>query len=111
MKHNKIIAEFMGGQIVKSETITMPHGSEREILVETWDVPSEIPGADYDSSKLGNFKYHMSWDWLVPVIQRIEKEFKVSILKDCPVPLTIECTYETVSQFISNLKTEEMKNG
>lgn len=100
MKYNKLIAQYMGGKILQQESISMPHGSGTEIEVETWSVPEETPNRDYDSSKMGFFKYHNSWDWLVPVIQKIEKDFNVSILKDCPVPLTIDCTYDTVGEFI-----------
>lgn len=102
MKYNKIIAEFMGAKLLNEENVSMPHGSEKEIKVESWSIPNEIPSRDIDASKMGFFRYHISWDWLVPVIQKIEKDFKVSILKDCPVPLTIECTYDTVGEFIEN---------
>lgn len=102
MKYNKLIAQYMGGKVLQLESVSMPHGSEKEVDIESWSVPNEIPQRDYDSSKMGFFRYHNSWDWLIPVIQKIEKDFNVSILKDCPVPLTIECTYETVGEFIEN---------
>lgn len=52
---NKLIAEFMGGKI-KNKLVTFNGG---------WD--------DSDLSFISGLKYHTSWDWLMPVVEKIEK--------------------------------------
>ena len=56
---NKLIAEFMGEKIIPSEdSVRYKDGSEVVIdSVKGWRV----------------CKYHTSWDWLMPVVEKIEK--------------------------------------
>ncbi len=61
---NKLIAEFMGGKI-------MPHGNSKPY-------PKGLPNwamkeYDFDTLKVGGFDYHSSWDWLMAVVEKIEK--------------------------------------
>ena len=99
MKDNKIIAEFMG-------------------------VYSDENGYDY--SKIGNkgINYHKSWDWLMPVVQKIESlgyvftiqggkaEYnemtskpKIFIAKD-----KMSSTYKAVVKFINQLNFMSKQN-
>jgi len=67
---NKLIAEFMGWKQVTS------HGS----LV--WDRPkidSQKPLFGELVDKKENGKYHSSWDWLMPVVERIEADYQHSV--------------------------------
>lgn len=64
---NKLIAEFMGGKI-------MPYGNSKPY-------PKGLPNwalneYDFDILKVGGFDYHSSWDWLMPVVEKIEKIFQ-----------------------------------
>ena len=54
MKDNKLIAEFMG----------VPQGKHTHFMVEPFALESY---ADVD-----DLKYDASWDWLIPVVQKIE---------------------------------------
>ena len=67
MTENEIIAEFMGLEFKK------------EIEgIKYYSVP---PGhvASYNAS-MGQFYYHKSWDWLMPVVEKIESEHDASYL-------------------------------
>ena len=56
MKNNKLIAEFMG----------VPQGKHTHFMVEPFALESY---ADVD-----DLKYDASWDWLIPVVNKIEME-------------------------------------
>ena len=57
MKDNKLIAEFMGWDIESLSTIPSNlHPSNLEL----------------DNDEVLEYKYHTSWDWLWPVIRKIE---------------------------------------
>jgi hypothetical protein len=61
---NKLIAEFMGGKFkcVKFD------------LLDTWTI--DLPWFDDPSNSslyfVKQLRYHLSWDWLVPVVEKIE---------------------------------------
>lgn len=58
MKDNKLIAEFMGWDIKNPTTIpTNLHLSNLEL----------------DNGEVMEFKYHTSWDWLIPVVARVKE--------------------------------------
>lgn len=60
---NKLIAEFMGG-IVQEDGTCNPY-------------PNNLPHwsgvlYNFDTMKVGGYKYHESFDWLMPVVEKIE---------------------------------------
>ncbi len=66
LKTNRLIAEFMGGKCESS--------------LNTWKFPEETepPFAFLD---LSQFKYHTSWSWLMPVVEKIENLGYISIIE------------------------------
>lgn len=52
---NKLIAGFMGHKV--------SYGLEKAMLISTGDI-------NYTP-----VKYHKSWDWLMPVVEKIDKDF------------------------------------
>mgnify|MGYP003141729338 CR=1 FL=1 len=56
-QNNKLIAEFM-----------------------SWDSPTTIPinlhlsNLELDNGEVMELKFHTSWDWLMPVVQKIEQD-------------------------------------
>tara|TARA_R110001592_G_scaffold356680_1_gene658981 strand:+ start:487 stop:840 length:354 start_codon:yes stop_codon:yes gene_type:complete len=109
MKNNKLIAEFMG----------MNYGDPKDnsVMIQMTPQGSEVV-------PINSMKYHSSWDWLMPVVEKIENlgyEFtivenrcKVSNNTDHSVKelfhietigSKIETTYDAVIQFIKNFKT------
>lgn len=74
---NELIAKFMG-----SKYINTPFKAVKDdtILTDFWHWTKPDIGFPVDQSgielstcfMIANFKYHKSWDWLMPVIQKIE---------------------------------------
>ena len=72
MEDNTLIAEFMGGilssvpnlinlpQTVGEANLLCVKGSER------------LLNGTYSVHRLNELQYHTSWDWLMPVVERIE---------------------------------------
>lgn len=61
LESNKLIAEFMG-----TYNGCDHYGSDK-IFVN--DTPVKV-----EPTKIKSFKYHSSWDWLMPVVEKIENE-------------------------------------
>lgn len=79
IENNKLIAEFMGA-VCKMEDYTK--GNEdycKENGIDKWLIPIWSMPEGYNENKwgwgkyrLGRFEYHSSWDWLMPVVEKIE---------------------------------------
>lgn len=54
VEENKLIAEFMGAKVKNCSGISI----------------IEFP--DKSTCNLSDLKYHLSWDWLMPVIEKVE---------------------------------------
>jgi len=74
---NKLIAEFMGNTV---HELDVPH-----ILEDT--------------------EYHTSWDWLMPVVDKIEREHKANFRIKCTWN---EFTEHSIHQVIVNIEQGEM---
>ena len=103
MKNNKLIAEFMGA-------VGTPKYNPTE-----WDV--YITGCldvDSDDEKAQHFytpdemKYHTSWDWLMPVVQKIDDlfgesndvDYWINRIHNAVLLFDIDNTYDAVVEFI-----------
>ncbi len=77
MNNNKLIAEFMGWDIESPTTI-----------------PSNLhlSNLELDNDEVLEYKYHTSWDWLMPVVEKIGDENLLSI--------DIDIVYDRVVEFI-----------
>ena len=103
MKDNKLIAEFMGWDIESLSTIPSNlHPSNLEL----------------DNDEVLEYKYHTSWDWLMPVIMKCKESVDycneaIILLTDDNAlkyhniedemlsQLSIEDTYQAVVEFIN----------
>lgn len=103
---NELIAEFMGGKFSISKE-----------GFKYCELPSNLENIINDSS-LGsswislNFKFHKSWDWLIPVVEKIEKLMNYWDKPNYENGYTywidmfrfafwdIECLYKSVIEFI-----------
>lgn len=95
-KTEDLIAKFMGGYITHTEKYTMPHGSHSEGEISYWSVPYGIPN-NIEMARIGLFNYSRSWDWLMPVIRKINglgKEYQFTIFKTY-----VSCTVERGGKF------------
>lgn len=72
MKFNEIFAHFMGGVITGKEPYEMPHGSNHTGEITHWSLPKGVPSDSEGIAKIGLFRYHNDWNWLQPVIDKIE---------------------------------------
>lgn len=96
---NKLIAVFMGGKLNGQSTIRLAHN-------HIWLPKHGI--CNYHTIDIGNGKtlhYHDSYDWLIPVVQKIAKipdgigyQFKRGL--DGALFIDISTIYESVIEFI-----------
>ena len=74
-ENNKLIAEFMG---YFPQDIVSKNG-----YLGWWSSPSNnFPNHDYKQIMFGAMLFHTSWDWLMPVIKKIQEDF---IELDCDI--------------------------
>jgi hypothetical protein len=99
MKDNKLIAEFMG---VNAEIISTGN-------VHSWsDSPFFYTTEDSKEKVMENIawyaKYHTSWDWLKPVVDKIEMECGgvPYQLLDCNLYSDIGEVYQAVVEFLKD---------
>lgn len=93
---NNLIAEFMGASIVRKEEYEEPHGSRGTGIITYWTRPEGIPFDD-GLATIGHFRYHTSWNWLMPVIRKInsmDKAIQFAIFKTY-----VSCTVERGGKF------------
>ena len=88
MENNKLIAEFMG---IKST--------------------NGLVFQDANTKEFHAIKYHTSWDWLMPVVQKIEDYLsdnvgKVGYFDDGLISNDIEVRYQAVVEFIKQYNDE-----
>ena len=100
--NNKIIAEFMGATLTK-------------------DLQIMYPVYEGDSSYVKDLKYHLDWNWLMEVVEKIESllpddSFVTIEYKSCWIPIYddeqpfgIECREETKTQAVYNACIEFIK--
>ena len=88
MENNKLIAEFMG---IKST--------------------NGLVFQDANTKEFHAIKYHTSWDWLMPVVQKIEDYLsdnvgKVGYFDDGLISNDIEVRHKAVVDFIKQYNNE-----
>ena len=71
-KNNKMIAEFMGGKLSahSQNLINMPQ-TIGEAKIHCVKGSEGLPNGTYSLCYLHELKYHSSWDWLMPVVEKI----------------------------------------
>ena len=95
MTNNELIAEFIGFQ----KTNLGWFDNE-----ETMNFKSD--GNTYGSYEL---KFHSSWDWLMPVIEKIYDEGSfdnelVLLIRDSVAELNLKNTYESIIDYLNKIK-------
>ena len=107
MKENKLIAEFMGGipssvpnlinlpQTIGESSIFCVRGSE------------ELPSGTYKVERINELEYHSSWDWLMPVVEKIYQlgldNESALLVRDSVAEANLDSTYQAVVEFINQL--------
>ena len=83
MEDNKLIAEFMGAEWHKDFF--------KDVCIIS---PSNI-----------SYKFHTSWEWLMPVVEKIERKHKANFRTECLWNEFIECS---IYQVIVSIEQGEM---
>jgi len=105
MENNKLIAEFMGGQYVDEHLI------EFENFYSIKDIGGEFEYTNcFDSDN--ELKYHSSWDWLMPVVDKcfdglMENDNWDDLnfcLNDALLTTNIDEVYKVVIKIIKQIK-------
>lgn len=90
---NRLIAEFMGADIVAATSEDLPRNqygypfrtfSDCEKFCEGINMRIDVHGENrqkyFPIHHLGEMKYHSSWEWLMPVVNKIESlQIRVAI--------------------------------
>ena len=91
MENNKLIAEFMGLQFSKGEYYRPLYNSG------DWTPENEL-------------QYHTSWDWLMPVVQKVsslcDEPCELDNMKHALLTGDIESVYDDVVEFIKQYNDE-----
>ena len=114
LEGNKLIAEFMGGTFknISSKDIAVSwvsiHMKDDDVNFQEEDYPEKPHNGS--CWKFNELKYHSSWDWLMPVVEKIEKTYAYVDIKGCAVnistivetsaPTKIEAVYMACVEFI-----------
>ncbi len=92
MNDNKLICEFMGGNIIGLDDVRQ---NNRPLI------------SSADGYTLDELKYHTSWDWLMPVIDSIyimgidaQESKEIQDIMDGLVGANFPHTYKAVVEFI-----------
>ena len=124
--YNKLIAEFMGAVC---EMVDHTEGNEdfcKNEGIDKWLIPTWSKPDGYNEDKwgwgkyrMGYFEYHESWDWLMPVVDKIENlKYSVEIVGNyckishiqCSQHSKILATYKAIAEFIK-WYNEKLKNA
>jgi len=101
MKENKLIAEFMGLELEETLDGLFVYARKEQSPIKLNDIRTEF----YEVHEL---QYHISWDWLMPVVDKIENYLsdnvgKVGYFDECLSSNNLEVRYQAVVEFINQL--------
>ena len=94
---NKLIAEFMGGIYVRREDLFDSHIIEEFIYNNNHPI---LKNNIKTTEHLYHLRYHLSWDWLMPVVEKIGRlnsleengEWFNFVIQNGKVPTNTYCT-------------------
>lgn len=80
IENNKLIAEFMGYENVSG----VNHHPEYKIPSQSYELPDFdnriMETIDVFSPYFDDMKFHSDWNWLMPVVEKIEKSGRTSVV-------------------------------
>jgi len=92
---NEMMKDSFGDRVVN-----IPSKTDNELIAEFMNLRS----TGLSIYKESDYKYHKSWDWLMPVVQKcykIDNEEGFDSLVDAVSTLDIDGTYQAVVEFIN----------
>ena len=103
LKGNKLIAEFIGAVYIRREDLFDDHIIEEFIYNNNHPISKQIPKV---TENLYHLRYHLSWDWLMPVVEKIEETSFEKIKSDyvpyTKHPLTVSLNYKYAKITVDN---------
>ena len=75
IENNKLIAEFMGGTPSSVPNLINLPQTRGDANIHSVKGSELLPNGTYSVHRLNELEYHSSWDWLMPVIEKIEEIF------------------------------------
>ena len=91
MKYNKLIAEFMG--------LETPFNKISDTTLYTYKGIDEKGEYQFDI-ELHEMRYHLSWDWLMPVIDKCYQEHMSKHIVDAVLTCDKYKAFQAVVEFI-----------
>jgi hypothetical protein len=67
---NKLIAEFMGGTLSSVPNLINLPQTRGDANIHSVKGSGMLPNGTYSVHRLNELKYHSSWDWLMPVVEK-----------------------------------------
>ena len=106
---NKLIAEFMGYNLIIPSMRRYPNNWKTSYWERNYDIEKHT--TDHVLCEENGLKYHFSWAWLMPVVEKIEDDCKAHVCiynKSCWIELygahNDPCKFErTNNGFILNV--------
>ena len=82
-ENNRLIAEFMGGTLSSVPNLINLPQTRGDANIHSVKGSEMLPNGTYSVHRLNELKYHSSWDWLMPVVDKIESDerFDVNVLQ------------------------------
>ena len=106
LESNKLIAEFMGGIPTSTPNIIrLPQtiGESRILYVKG---SGGLPSGTYKVERINELKYHKSWNWLMPVVDKCmrtgDNTHDWDALYDALSTVNKTCIHEAVVEFIKS---------
>ena len=107
MKDNKLIAEFMGGVLSSVPNLINLPQIRGDANIHSVKGSEVLPNGTYSVHRLSELKYHSSWDWLMPVVEKCydngADENEVGDITHALLDCDIDHTYRAVVEFINQL--------
>lgn len=86
MKENQLIAEFMG--------MTYGDPNDNSVMIQMTPQGNEVVPIE-------SMKYHTSWDWLMPVIDKCYQQHMSKHIAEAVMTCNINEAYQVVVEFIN----------
>ena len=90
---NKLIAEFMGGTLSSVPNLINLPQTRGDANIHSVKGSEMLPNGTYSVHRLNELKYHSSWDWLMPVVERIEQ-----VIQGVPQQMLHLSLYSTIDE-------------
>lgn len=109
---NVLIAEFMCGALDPATNLINLPQTRGDANIHSLKGSEVLPNGTYSVHRLSELKYHSSWDWLMPVVNKCLNIYHVEQMNDdlnfkfYDSMGNINTTYNVVVEFINQLKNK-----